>query len=98
MEVMREGAGAFIFKIKWADSAEEWIEWEYWTNYDEESNAFHTNGGNMKWKCTADASGEEDKELLSTEEEADFSPYENLMFWIDQTGNIEGEMQFEKVS
>ena len=98
MEVMREGTGAFIFTIKWANSASEWIEWQYWTNYDEASDAFHTNGGNLKFKCTANEDGEEDRELISDKEEADFSPYENLMFWIDQTGDIEGEMQFVKVS
>lgn len=98
MEVMREGAGAFIFTIKWANSASEWIEWQYWTNYDEASDAFHTNGGNVKFKCTTNEDGEEDRELISDKEEADFSPYENLMFWIDQTGDIEGEMQFVKVS
>ena len=98
MQVMREGAGAFIFDIIWANSAEEWVEWNYWTFYSEEDDAFHSDGGSVKWLCTYNAeTGEEEKEVLSTDEKADFSPYENYMFWIDQTGDIEGEMQFEKM-
>ena len=98
MSVCREGAGAFIFEILWAKSESEWFEWNYWTFYSEEDNAFHTNGGCTKWLCKYDSeTGDESGEKISDSEAADFAPSgDNLMFWIDQTGEIEGEMQFEK--
>ena len=98
MTLMREGAGAFIFDITWANSANEYVEWNYWTFYSEEDNAFHADGGSVKWLCTYNAeTNDVDKEVLSTDEKADFAPSGNHMFWIDQTGEIEGEVQFEKI-
>ena len=99
MTVMREGAGAFIFDIVWATSANEWVEWNYWTFYSDEDGAFHGDGGSVKWNCRYDdVSGEEVKDVVWTDGKADFAPSENgSMFWIDQTGEIEGEMQFRKM-
>ena len=100
MTVMREGAAAFVFEIIWANSASEWVKWNYWTFYNEEAGAFSNEGDGVMWNYTYDPeTGETIEELLSLEESADFvvDTENDCIYWIDNSGNIEDTLCFERI-
>jgi len=97
LSVYREGAGAFIFEIIWANSASEWDRWSYWTFYSEENKAFTSDGMSSLSKCTYDyETGEENAEVISNEESAVFTVYEDKLIWHDNTGK-QGDLEFERM-
>lgn len=98
MTVYREGAGAFIFELIWADSASEWNKWSYWTFYSEENKTFTSDGMSSLYRCTYDSeTGEENTEVISNEESAVFTVFgEDKLIWHDNTGK-QGELEFERI-